>query len=125
MSELLDLKKLKEKLVTFAKERDWEKFHNPKNLAMALTIEASELMEIFQWLDFEEASNICNNSSKKIEIEDELADILVYIVRLAGVLGINLSEAVESKMKKNGEKYPAELVRGSAKKYFEYKEKKK
>ncbi|HLE10801.1 MAG: nucleotide pyrophosphohydrolase [Bdellovibrionales bacterium RIFOXYD12_FULL_39_22] len=124
MSEILDIEKLKEKIAHFAQERDWQQFHNPKNLAMALTVESSELMEIFQWLNLEEAAKICDDPNKKIEIEDELSDILVYVVRLAGVLNVNLPNAIEKKMKKNALKYPAELVKGSAKKYSEYKNRK-
>jgi len=124
VSEILDIEKLKEKIAHFAQERDWQQFHNPKNLAMALTVESSELMEIFQWLNLEEAAKICDDPNKKIEIEDELSDILVYVVRLAGVLNVNLPNAIEKKMKKNALKYPAELVKGSAKKYSEYKNRK-
>lgn len=119
--ETIDFVKLKERLIDFARQRDWEKFHTPKNLAMALTVEASELLEIFQWTTPEEAWALVADPVKKVAIEDELADILVYAVRMATVLDLNLKESIENKIDKNAQKYPADLVKGSSKKYNEYK----
>lgn len=111
--------KLIERLREFASEREWDKFHTPKNLAMALAVESGELMEIFQWLTEEESFKI--KETDKIEnVSDEMADVFVYLIRLADKLNIDLYEAVDKKMVKNEKKYPSDLVRGSCKKYSEY-----
>ena len=116
MTEQLQL--LKEKIRQFADERDWEQFHSPKNLAMALIVEAAELVEHFQWLTEEQS---CSLSAEKLsEIETELADILIYLVRIADKLGIDLNQAALKKLQNNAEKYPADKVRGLSKKYSEY-----
>ena len=110
---------LKQKVDEFSKARDWEKFHTPKNLAMALTVEAAELMEIFQWLEPQETvQNLA--SEKQIAVEHEIADIFIYLLRFCSVSGIDLISAAEEKLKHNAEKYPAELVKGQSKKYTEY-----
>ncbi len=108
-----------DELKEYTRERDWEKFHSPKNLSMALSVEASELLEIFQWLS-EEESYLRHDSDKKQAAIDELADIFVYTLLLAEKFDTNLIEAAKSKISKNKIKYPAEKVRGSAKKYTEY-----
>ena len=113
------LQLLKQKVDAFSKARDWEKFHTPKNLSMALTVEASELMEIFQWLDPQEAFTDLS-SKKKTAVEHEVADIFIYLLRFCSVTGIDLIGAAEEKLKHNAEKYPAELVKGQSKKYTEY-----
>ena len=106
---------LKEELRQFVSERDWEQFHNPKNLAMALAIEAAELMEPFQWLTPEQA---CELSPKaRAAVEDELADVFIYLVRLSDVLGVDLMTVARRKLERNRAKYPAEQVRGRAVKY--------
>jgi NTP pyrophosphatase (non-canonical NTP hydrolase) len=112
------LHELKHTLRTFARERDWDQFHSPKNLSMALIAEAAELVEQFQWLTQEESRNL--PEEKLIEVEEELADILIYLVRLADKLNVDLIEAVRKKIKINEQKYPAEKVRGKSKKYSEY-----
>ncbi len=109
---------LKQKLRHFADERDWQQFHSPKNLAMALIVEAAELAEHFQWLKQQESYQ--PGDGKRQEIGEELADILIYLVRLADRLDIDLADAVELKMKKNEQKYPVEKSRGSAKKSTDY-----
>ena len=109
---------LQQRLLMFAKERDWEQFHAPKNLAMALAVEAAELMEHFQWLS--EAQSEALSDAKREEAGHELADIFIYTMRLAERLGVDLAQVVEEKIKINEKKYPAEKVRGSAKKYTEY-----
>lgn len=109
---------LTEHMAEFSGERDWEKFQSPKNLAMAMSVEASEVLEHFQWLAESESFEL--DADKKREVGYELADVLAYLVRLADQLDINLEEAVAEKMKINAEKYPAERVRGSAKKYSDY-----
>lgn len=109
---------LKERLRQFAAERDWDQFHSPKNLSMALSVEASELMEHFQWLTEAQSQNL--PPDKLTEVAYELADIQVYLIRLADRLNVDLLETVDKKLKLNAEKYPADKVRGSAKKYSEY-----
>lgn len=110
-----DLLMLRDKLRAFAGERDWDQFHSPKNLSMALMVEAAELMEHFQWLT--EAQSAGLPAENKQAVGEELADILLYLVRLSDRLGIDLREAALLKLEKNALKYPAEQVRGSAKKY--------
>jgi dCTP diphosphatase len=102
----------------FAADRDWEQFHSPKNLTMALSVEAAELMEHFQWLS-DDASRQLPVSTRD-EVADEMADVLLYLVRLADVLGVDLASAAAAKMLKNAAKYPAEKVRGKADKYSKY-----
>ncbi len=109
---------LRDTLRKFAAERDWDQFHSPKNLAMALSVEAAELTEHFQWLTEEQSRSLA--PEKLAQVRDELADVLVYLVRLADKLDVDLLAAVAQKMEKNALKYPAEKVRGSMKKYSEY-----
>ena len=109
---------LQENLRKFARERDWEQFHSPKNLAMALTVEAGELQEIFQWLTEQQSSNL--DVQQRQHVQEEMADVLLYLCRLADVLDINLQEAAFAKLKRNAEKYPAGQVRGKSAKYTEY-----
>jgi dCTP diphosphatase len=113
-----DLMILRDKLRKFAEERDWDQFHSPKNLSMALMVEAAELMEHFQWLTETQSGSL--DAAKKALIAEELADILLYLVRLSDKLGVNLPEAALRKLEKNAVKYPVERVRGSSKKYSEY-----
>lgn len=110
----------KKKINHFVKEREWEKFHTPKNIASALSVEASELLEIFQWLTPEESVSIIKNKKINKAISEELSDILVYTIRLADLLKIDLNKSMARKFKINKEKYPKHKVRGSAKKYTEY-----
>ena len=118
MSKFQSLADLQMELREFAVARDWEKFHTPKNLAMALTVEAAELLEQFQWLTPEESQNL--EAGRRANVESELADIQIYLARLADLLDVELLEACSRKIEKNENKYPAEKVRGSAKKYTEY-----
>ena len=115
MSELSDLLMLRDKLRAFAEARDWDQFHSPKNLSMALMVEVAELMEHFQWLT--EAQSTELPPDDKQAVAEELADILLYLVRLSDKLDVDLLEAALRKLEKNAVKYPAEQVRGSAKKY--------
>jgi dCTP diphosphatase len=109
---------LRDKLRIFVAERDWDQFHSPKNLAMALCVEAAELMEHFQWLTEAESRSLAPD--KLAEVRDEMADVLVYLVRLADKLDVDLLDAANKKIAKNAEKYPAARVRGSMKKYTDY-----
>ena len=109
---------LRDRLRQFAAERDWDQFHSPKNLAMALSVEAAELLEHFQWLT--EAGSSRLPPEKLEQVRDEMADVLVYLVRLADKLDVDLLDAAAKKMAKNAKKYPAGQVRGSMKKYTDY-----
>lgn len=104
----------------FADERDWDQFHTIKNLSMALSVEASELLELFQWAKEEEIlSWVKDDPVKKQQISEEVADIFMYLLKIADKAEINLESAIQEKMKKNAEKYPVEKAKGNAKKYNE------
>ena len=109
---------LRDALRQFAAERDWDRFHSPKNLAIALSVEASELLEHFQWLTEEQSKALA--PEKREEVRDEMADVLLYLVRLADKLDVDLLDAATKKIAKNALKYPAAQVRGSMKKYSDY-----
>ena len=113
-----DLDDLRQRLREFAQARDWDQFHSPKNLAMALIAESAELVEHFQWLREDQSTRLA--PEKKAQVAEELADVLSYLVRLADKLDINLFAAVTAKLARNETCYPASLVRGSARKYTEY-----
>lgn len=106
---------LKTAVMAFVEERDWERFHSPKNLSMALAAEAAELMEHFLW-DTGEASV---ERARGEAVADELADIVIYAIEFANITGIDLAQAIEAKMGKNALKYPVEKARGKALKYTE------
>jgi len=112
------LQTLRDAVRKFAEERDWGQFHSPKNLSMALAVEASEIMEIFQWLTEEQSRHLPED--KMAELEGELADVLIYLVRLADRLGIDLIDAANAKLAVNEARYPVEKVRGSSRKYSDY-----
>jgi NTP pyrophosphatase (non-canonical NTP hydrolase) len=109
------LNQIRDALREFAAERDWDQFHSPKNLASALSVEAAELLECFQWLS--EAESRALTPAQLAEVRDEMADVLNYLVRLADKLDVNLLEAARDKIQKNALKYPADKSRGNAKKY--------
>ena len=111
------LDELRQRLRAFAAERDWEQFHSPKNLAMALIVEAGELVEHFQWLT--QAQSLALTPDKREQVAQELADVLIYLVRLADRLDVDLLAAAGRKLALNAEKYPAERARGRARKYDE------
>ena len=102
----MDIESLQRKLREFAAARDWEQYHNPKNLAMALAVEAGELQEIFQWLTPEESVAVTNIPNVKHDVEEEIADVINYVLRIADVLNIDVERAVLNKINKNAEKYP-------------------
>ena len=105
----------------FVKARDWEQFHTPKNLAMALAGEVGELIEHFQWLTADESRQLMSDPKKAEAVRDELADVCVYCLRLGDVLGIDLAQAIRAKMAKNAAKYPVEQAKGKAVKYTDLK----
>lgn len=108
---------LSAELRNFAAERDWDQFHSPKNLAMALAVEAAEIMEHFQWLTEEQS---CALPPEKLhQVREEIGDVLIYLARLADQLGIDLLEAAVKKLEVNRTKYPVDKARGTAKKYTE------
>ena len=111
---------LKEKNRQFCEERDWDQFHNAKDLAIALSLEASELLEHFRYKNLEEVEALFKDSKKKEEIEEEMADIFAFLIRLAQKYDIDLSEAFERKLEKTGKKYPIDKAKGSNKKYTEF-----
>ena len=113
-----ELEGLVKQIRTFVDERDWEQFHSTKNLAMALVVEAAELVEIFQWMT--EADSLNLSAEDKQRAEHEVADVMVYLIRIADRLDIDLFSAVERKLSINRQKYPAHLVRGSSRKYSDY-----
>jgi dCTP diphosphatase len=113
-----DLERLRKQLAEFAAERDWDQFHAPKNLIIALMVEAAELAEHFQWVPEERSREL--SARKREEVELELADIFIYLIRLADKLGVDLVEAADKKIVINEQRYPAARVRGSSKKYSDY-----
>lgn len=111
------LEKLKSDISEFVSVRDWRKFHNPKDLAISISIESSELLEHFQWSD---ADSVNENVKANIEdIKDEMADIYIYLLEMSDVLGVDLIDAANKKIEKNAKKYPVEKAKGNSKKYTE------
>ena len=114
---MTDLESLREQLRAFSSERDWDQFHSPKNLAMALSAEAGELLEIFQWLTEEQSRSL--SLAAHAAASDELADVLLYLIRLGDTLRIDLIAAAHRKLAANAEKYPVDKARGNSRKYTE------
>jgi dCTP diphosphatase len=113
------IEQLREALRRFSAERDWDQFHSPKNLSMALTVEAGELLEHFQWMTEQESQAL--SPQKLAEVSAEMADVFIYLVRLADKLGVDLLAASADKIGRNAERYPADQFRGSSRKYSELK----
>lgn len=113
-----ELRVLQQRLAAFAAARDWEQFHSPKNLAMALSVEAAELVEEFQWLTEEQSRTL--DAERRERVRLELADVFIYLLRLADRLDVDLLRAADDKIALNERKYPAERVRGDSRKYDEY-----
>ena len=103
---------LRERVHTFVSDRDWTKYHNPKDLAMSIAIEASELMEVFQWAGEDEVASLTRDNAGSARVQAELADVVIYCLSLANVAGIDVAQAVVRKIGRNEEKYPAEEFRG-------------
>ena len=114
---MTDLEALRARLREFTEARDWDQFHSPKNLSMALAAESAELLEIFQWLTEEQSREL--PPDKRAAAADEIADVLLYLIRLADQLGIDPVAEARRKLAENAEKYPVDKARGNAKKYTE------
>lgn len=116
----MDIDQIKDQLREFAEARDWDQFHSPKNLASAISVEAAELLEIFQWLTEESSRTLDVNTRQKVE--QEIADVFLYLIRLADKLDIDVMAAATRKINLNGAKYPVQMSKGNAKKYTEFKD---
>ena len=112
------MENLRAAISAFIEERDWEQFHSPKNLAMALSVEVAEIVEHFQWLTEEQSQNL--PPEKLAEVREEIGDVMIYLVELSEKLGIDSVKAAKAKLEINSQKYPAALVKGKASKYTEY-----
>lgn len=113
------LAEIKARILAFAKERDWEQFHAPKNLSMALAAEAGELMEHFLWATSEASRETIKDPAKRAKIEEELSDVIIYALEFANMTGIDVAKAIETKMAANAAKYPVEKAKGRSDKYTE------
>ncbi|MEP6943379.1 MAG: nucleotide pyrophosphohydrolase [Betaproteobacteria bacterium] len=114
---MTELDQLRDALRAFAAARDWDPFHSPKNLAMALSVEAAELLEVFQWMTEADSCNL--EPTAKAAVSEEIADVLLYVILLSDKLGIDPLVAAERKMVANAQKYPVAKARGTSKKYTE------
>lgn len=110
---------LRKRVLAFVHERDWEQFHSPKNLSMALAAESGELMEHFLWAESKDSLKVAHDAKKRPAIEAEIADVVIYALEFANICGIDLAAAIEQKMAANAKKYPVEKARGRADKYTE------
>ena len=113
----MDIDKIQKRLSEFAKDRNWDQFHSPKNLTMALAAESAELLEIFQWLTEEQSKNIIKNGKEMALIKQEIADVFIYLTRLADKLDIDIEKAIFEKITLNEKKYPVKLAKDNATKY--------
>ena len=113
----MNLEQIRLRLAAFARERNWDQFHTPKNLSMALAAEAAELLEIFQWLTDEESKAIVDDEKDMVLVRQEIADVFIYLTRLADKLGVDFEKAVLDKIAENEKKYPIELAKDNATKY--------
>lgn len=120
MDKKTTIEELKNKVREFCEERDWDQFHNPKELAIGISTEANELLQIFRFKSENDMKKLMS-SDKKVEVEEELADVFYFVLRFAQMNEIDLSAAVVNKIDKNNKKYPVEKVKGCNKKYNEYK----
>lgn len=119
MDTEMTIDELKKLVIVFRDKRDWKRFHNPKDLAVSLSIEASELLELFQWKTNEEIEGLLKNNEKYQRVLEELADVIIYCLYLAHGVNADISEIVKKKLEHNANKYPVEKSKGSSKKYTE------
>ena len=113
----MNLEEIRRSLSEFASKRNWDQFHTPKNLSMALSAEAAELLEIFQWLTDEQSKQIVNDEKEMARVKQEIADVFIYLTRLADKLGVDIEKAVLDKIEQNEKKYPVELAKNNTTKY--------
>ena len=111
------LQKIKDRVLAFARERDWEQFHSPKNLSMAISAEAAELMEHFLWQSADQSRKDVGEEKLRGKVEEELADVLIFAIQFANVTGIDIASIIEAKMLRNAAKYPVEKAKGRSDKY--------
>lgn len=116
----MDLEKITRRVQAFSTDRNWDQFHSVKNLSMALSVEASELVEIFQWMSEADSNEVWKNNEKYQELKDEVADVFIYLLRIAMKTNIDLEEVIHAKMEKNEVKYPVDKAFGNSKKYNQY-----
>ncbi len=116
----MDIKELQEEVIEFREEREWGQYHNPKDLAVSISLEAAELLEIFQWKDAAQVEELKTDETARKRVKEELGDVLIYALTLVHEFGFDPSEVVLEKMRKNNEKYPAEKVKGRSDKYTAY-----
>jgi dCTP diphosphatase len=115
----VDLDELRREVAQFAKDRDWDQFHSVRNLVLAMIAEVGEVAEILQWIDDDDVNELLKTGGRE-RLAEELADVLLYLVRIADRSGVDLGQAVRGKLNSNDQKYPRDKVRGSAKKYTEF-----
>ena len=115
----MELKELQKKVIEFRDARDWAQYHNPKDLAISLSLEASELLEIFQWKDPQEVEAIKSDPESRRRVKEELGDILIYALNMCHAFGFDPSEVILEKLEINEKKYPVDKAKGSARKYTE------
>lgn len=113
------LQEIKDRVLAFARERDWEQFHSPKNLSMAIAAEAAELMEHFLWQSPDQSRSDMEEKHLREKVEQELADIFIFAIEFANVTGMDIAAIIEEKMSRNAEKYPVNKARGRSEKYTE------
>jgi len=113
------LQAIKDRVLAFAQERDWEQFHSPKNLSMAISAEAAELMEHFLWQSPEASRSDMDIEKLRAKVEEELADVFIFAIQFANVTGMDIAAIIEAKIKRNAEKYPVEKAKGRSVKYTE------
>lgn len=118
--QTLDISAVQRHLRAFSADRDWEQYHTPKNLACALAVEVAELVEVFQWLTAEQSAVVMRDEKLGRAVENELADILQYVIRFADILEIDLDSALWRKLEENADRYPIEKAKGNARKYTEW-----
>lgn len=115
----MSLDKIKLEVIKLRDDRNWKQYHNPKDLALSIVLESSEILELFQWKSSKEEIEQVAKEKKEL-LSDEIADVLAYLINLADICDIDIEEATLNKLEKNKQKYPSEIVKGSAKKYNEY-----
>lgn len=112
-----DLRRLQRLVREFTEAREWERFHDPKNLAMAVAVEVGELMDHYRWVSNEQSHSVMADPTSSTQVRDEVADVFILLLEFANVTGVDLAEAVESKLARNAERYPVELARGNSTKH--------